>query len=109
MNRDFHILLIIGTIQYNILSFIYLCGEKNPLKIYCSWRADLNTIQRLSTGRVYLGSEPGIMGGGTSSMVVLDDLLAATFHIGNTIASVSVPGMFRFYDFHSKKAPKLKR
>ena len=49
------------------------------------------------------------MGGGTSSMVVLDDLLAATFHIGNTIASMSVPGMFRIYDFHSKKAPKLKR
>lgn len=41
-------------------------------------------------------------------MVVLDDLLSATFHIGNSIAAVSFPGMFRIYDFHSKKAPKLK-
>ena len=41
-------------------------------------------------------------------MVMLDDLLATTCAISNAIATISFPGMFRIYDFHSKKAPRLK-
>jgi hypothetical protein len=47
------------------------------------------------------------VGGGASS-IALDDLLQTTLAIGNAIAAVSFPGMYRIYDFHSKKAPKLK-
>jgi hypothetical protein len=46
------------------------------------------------------------MGGGAST-IALDDLLATTYAIGSAIASISLPGMYRIYDFHSKKAPRL--
>lgn len=47
------------------------------------------------------------MGGGASS-IALDDLLATTVAIGQAIAAISFPGMYRIYDFHSKRAPRLK-
>ena len=47
------------------------------------------------------------MGGGASSAMA-DDLLSTTMMIGRAIAAITFPGMFRIYDFHSAKAPKLK-
>jgi hypothetical protein len=48
------------------------------------------------------------MGGGASSVQGVENLLATTMMIGRAIAAITFPGMFRIYDFHSKKAPKLK-
>lgn len=48
------------------------------------------------------------MGGGASAMQGVDELLSATYIIGRSIAAITFPGMYRIYDFHSKKAPKLK-
>lgn len=48
------------------------------------------------------------MGGGTSSIQGVENLLATTVMLGRAIAAITFPGMFRLYDFHSKKAPKLK-
>lgn len=48
------------------------------------------------------------MGGGASSVQGVESLLATTMMIGRAIAAVTFPGMFRIYDFHSKKAPKIK-
>ena len=47
------------------------------------------------------------MGGGAST-IALDDLLATTVAIGQAIAAISFPGMYRIYDFQSKRAPRLK-
>ena len=47
-------------------------------------------------------------GGASSSMQNMEDLLATTYMIGKAIASISFPGMYRIYDFHSSKAPRLK-
>ena len=49
-----------------------------------------------------------IMGGGASSMQGVDELLSATYMIGRAISAIAFPGMYRIYDFHSSKAPKLK-
>jgi hypothetical protein len=38
----------------------------------------------------------------------VDELLSATYIIGRSIAAITFPGMYRIYDFHSTKAPKLK-
>lgn len=48
------------------------------------------------------------MGGGASTLNGIDELLSATYMIGRAIASISFPGMYRIYDFHSSAAPKLK-
>eukprot|EP00595_Chromulina_sp_UTEXLB2642_P001275 CAMPEP_0196766534 /NCGR_PEP_ID=MMETSP1095-20130614/26012_1 /TAXON_ID=96789 ORGANISM="Chromulina nebulosa, Strain UTEXLB2642" /NCGR_SAMPLE_ID=MMETSP1095 /ASSEMBLY_ACC=CAM_ASM_000446 /LENGTH=568 /DNA_ID=CAMNT_0042129021 /DNA_START=61 /DNA_END=1764 /DNA_ORIENTATION=+ len=48
------------------------------------------------------------MGGGASSIQGIEDLLTTTYMIGKAIAAVTFPGMYRIYDFHSNKAPKLK-
>ena len=41
-------------------------------------------------------------------MADVDQLLSTTMMIGRAIAAITFPGMFRIYDFHSTKAPKLK-
>jgi hypothetical protein len=46
------------------------------------------------------------MGAGASSQGI--DLIATTMMLGQAIASITFPGMFRIYDFHSPLAPKLK-
>ena len=46
------------------------------------------------------------MGAGASSQGI--DLIATTMMIGQAIASITFPGMFRIYDFHSSLAPRLK-
>ena len=38
----------------------------------------------------------------------MEDLLATTYMIGKAIAAITFPGMYRIYDFHSAKAPRLK-
>jgi len=38
----------------------------------------------------------------------VEELMTTTILIGQAIAAVQFPGMYRLYDFHSKKAPKLK-
>ena len=38
----------------------------------------------------------------------VEELMTATILIGKAISSCSMPGMYRIYDFHSSKAPKLK-
>lgn len=55
------------------------------------------------------------MGGGASSSMMLeegggaaDDILATTYLIGRAIAAIAFPGMFRIYDFHSPRAPKIR-
>jgi len=47
------------------------------------------------------------MGGGASSMQGDMDLITATYIMGKAIAAISFPGVYRIYDFHSSKAPKL--
>jgi hypothetical protein len=49
------------------------------------------------------------MGGGMSATVSsVDELVATTFVIGHALTRIVNPGMYRIYDFHSPKAPKLK-
>lgn len=48
------------------------------------------------------------MGGGVSLMEGMEELVTTTILIGRAISAVQFPGMYRIYDFHSKKAPKLK-
>jgi hypothetical protein len=49
------------------------------------------------------------MGGGISLMEGgLEELLTTTIMIGRAISAVTFPGMYRIYDFHSKRAPRLK-
>jgi hypothetical protein len=48
------------------------------------------------------------MGGGASLMEGVEELVMTTMLIGRAISAMQFPGMFRIYDFHSKKAPKLK-
>lgn len=48
------------------------------------------------------------MGGGASSLQGVEDLITTTLMIGRAIAAISIPGMYRIYDFHYKNAPKLK-
>jgi hypothetical protein len=48
------------------------------------------------------------MGGGVSFMENVEELLTTTILIGKAISAVQFPGMYRLYDFHSKRAPKLK-
>jgi hypothetical protein len=49
------------------------------------------------------------MGGGSSSMQSgLDEMVSATIVMGRAISAIAFPGMYRIYDFHSPKAPKLK-
>lgn len=38
----------------------------------------------------------------------MEDLLATTYMIGKAIAAITFPGMYRIYDFHSPRAPRLK-
>jgi hypothetical protein len=49
-----------------------------------------------------------IMGGGASLMEGLEEMVATTILIGRAISAMTFPGMYRIYDFHSKKAPRLK-
>ena len=49
------------------------------------------------------------MGGGASSLTTsMEELLTTTYMIGRAIAAISCPGMYRIYDFHSSRAPRLK-
>jgi hypothetical protein len=48
------------------------------------------------------------MGGGASLMEGLEEMVATTILIGRAISAMTFPGMYRIYDFHSKKAPRLK-
>jgi hypothetical protein len=48
------------------------------------------------------------MGGAASLMESVEELMTTTILIGRAMASMTFPGMYRIYDFHSKKAPKLK-
>ncbi len=49
------------------------------------------------------------MGGGISLVEGgIEELLTTTIMIGRAISAVTFPGMYRIYDFHSKKAPRLK-
>jgi len=47
------------------------------------------------------------MGGGASSQG-LEEVLTETFQLGRQLVAVSFPGMYRIYDFHSRKAPRIK-
>ena len=38
----------------------------------------------------------------------MDDLIATTYVIGRALSAITFPGMYRIYDFHSSKAPKIK-
>ena len=38
----------------------------------------------------------------------LEEVLTTTYVLGRAIAAITFPGMYRIYDFHSTKAPKLK-
>lgn len=38
----------------------------------------------------------------------VEQLMTTALMIGRAISAVAFPGMYRIYDFHSKKAPKLK-
>lgn len=44
----------------------------------------------------------------STSDSMLDELRSTALMIGRAIAAMSFPGMYRIYDFHSQKAPKLK-
>ena len=46
------------------------------------------------------------MGAGASSQG-LEEVLTQTFMLGRAIVSCTFPGMYRIYDFHSKRAPKI--
>mmetsp|Transcript_37694 Transcript_37694/g.27782 ORF Transcript_37694/g.27782 Transcript_37694/m.27782 type:complete len:652 (+) Transcript_37694:152-2107(+) len=48
------------------------------------------------------------MGGGVSLIENVEELMTTTMLIGRAISAMSFPGMYRLYDFHSKKAPKLR-
>lgn len=48
------------------------------------------------------------MGGGVSLVASVEDLVTTTYLIGRAISAISFPGMYRIYDFHSKRAPRLK-
>lgn len=48
------------------------------------------------------------MGGGVSLIEGVEELMTTTILIGRAISAVQFPGMYRLYDFHSMKAPKLK-
>jgi hypothetical protein len=48
------------------------------------------------------------MGGGVSLIEGVEELMTTTLLIGRAISAMSFPGMYRLYDFHSKKAPKLR-
>ena len=49
------------------------------------------------------------MGGGVSfSEMGVEELVTTTIMIGRAISTVKFPGMYRIYDFHSSKAPRLK-
>lgn len=48
------------------------------------------------------------MGGGASLIEGIEELMTTTILIGRAISAMNFPGMFRIYDFHSKKAPRLK-
>eukprot|EP01040_Poterioochromonas_malhamensis_P003711 gene3711-3966_t len=48
------------------------------------------------------------MGGGASLMEGVEELVTTTILIGRAISAMTFPGMYRIYDFHSKKAPRLK-
>jgi hypothetical protein len=48
------------------------------------------------------------MGGGVSLIEGVEELMTTTILIGRAISAVAFPGMYRIYDFHSAKAPKLK-
>jgi len=39
--------------------------------------------------------------------MAVEEMLTATYMLGRAIATVTFPGMYRIYDFHSPKAPKL--
>lgn len=47
------------------------------------------------------------MGGGQSTSALMGEIIAATYVIGRAIATTTFPGMYRIYDFHSSKAPKI--
>lgn len=47
------------------------------------------------------------MGGGASLMEGVEELVTTTLLIGRAISAMQFPGMFRIYDFHSKRAPRL--
>ena len=38
----------------------------------------------------------------------VEELMTTTILIGRAMSAVQFPGMYRIYDFHSKKAPRLK-
>eukprot|EP01035_Chromulina_nebulosa_P022565 gene22565-29219_t len=48
------------------------------------------------------------MGGGVSLIENMQEVMVSTILIGRAISAVSFPGMYRIYDFHSARAPKLK-
>lgn len=48
------------------------------------------------------------MGGGVSLIEGVEELMTTTILIGRAISAMTMPGMFRLYDFHSKQAPRLK-
>ena len=49
------------------------------------------------------------MGGGISlTSDGLEELVTTTILIGRAISTVTFPGMYRIYDFHSSKAPRLR-
>jgi hypothetical protein len=49
------------------------------------------------------------MGGGISlSQEGVEEMVTATILIGRAISAISFPGMYRLYDFHSRRAPRLK-
>ncbi len=48
------------------------------------------------------------MGGGVSLVEGVEQLMTTTILIGRAFAAMTMPGMFRIYDFHSSKAPRLK-
>mmetsp|Transcript_401 Transcript_401/g.582 ORF Transcript_401/g.582 Transcript_401/m.582 type:complete len:624 (+) Transcript_401:49-1920(+) len=48
------------------------------------------------------------MGGGVSLIENMQEVMVSTILIGRAISAVSFPGMYRIYDFHSSRAPKLK-
>eukprot|EP00620_Florenciella_sp_RCC1587_P020156 CAMPEP_0182557106 /NCGR_PEP_ID=MMETSP1324-20130603/1149_1 /TAXON_ID=236786 /ORGANISM="Florenciella sp., Strain RCC1587" /LENGTH=374 /DNA_ID=CAMNT_0024769117 /DNA_START=16 /DNA_END=1136 /DNA_ORIENTATION=+ len=48
------------------------------------------------------------MGGGSSALREMDEIVTCTYLLGRAIAAMSFPDMYRIQDFHSKKAPELK-
>ena len=43
-----------------------------------------------------------------SDMNGVEEMLSSALMVGRAIAAITFPGMYRIYDFHSSKAPKLK-